>query len=165
MESPTANIMNTQKVNPATKIWRTPGVDNYGSSSQFPYVGTTYRLTEPWQAGAMTRNLPWLDELVPDMFCEISPSLARKKGIKTGDKVKISSARGSIGGVYALVTERVQPLKINGKTVEIVGMPWHFGPAGGTTGASANILTPHIGDANTMIPEYKAFLVNIKKEV
>lgn len=164
MESPTTNIMNTQKVNPATVIWSTAGVDKYGTASQYPYVGTSYRVTEHWQAGAMTRNLPWLNELVPDMFCEISPDLAKSKGIKNGDKVRISSARGSITA-YALVTPRLQPLKVNGKNVEIVGMPWHFGPGCASSGDSCNKLTPHIGDANTMIPEYKAFLVNIKKEV
>jgi len=161
MESPTKNIMNSQKVNPASVILPTTKGE-YGTSGKYPYVGTSYRVTEHWQAGAMTRNLPWLDELVPNMFCEISPSLAKKKGIKNGDSVEISSKRGAIKA-YALVTDRVQPWKINGKSVEMVGMIWHFGYAGHATGDSCNNLTPHIGDANTMIPEFKAFLVDIKK--
>jgi formate dehydrogenase-N alpha subunit len=161
MESPTTNIMNSQKVNPATVIL--PGVKGeFGSSAQYPYVATSYRVTEHWQAGAMTRNLPWLTELVPDMFCEISPELAKQKGIKNGDKVRIISKRGSIEAL-ALVTKRVQAWNINGKKVEMVGMVWHFGFGCAVSGDSCNQLTPHIGDANTMIPEYKAFLVDIKK--
>ncbi len=162
MESPAVNTLNSQKVNPATVI-----IDavrgKFGDAGRYPYIGTSYRVVEHWQAGAMTRNLPWLAELVPDMFCEISPTLAKAKGIQTGDKVKIFNARGSVSA-YALVTERVQPWKINGKMVEMVGMIWHFGHGCAKSGDSCNQLTPHIGDANTMIPEYKAFLVDIRKE-
>ena len=161
MESPTRNLMNSQKVNPAAVILSSTKGE-YGNSRQFPYIGTSYRVTEHWQAGAMTRNLPWLTELMPSMFCEISPSLASKKGIKNGDKVKIKSKRGNIEA-YALVTDRVQPFDINGKKVEMVGMVWHFGYGCASSGDACNKLTPHIGDANTMIPEFKAFLVNIEK--
>jgi len=82
--------------------------------------------------------------------------------IKNGDKVKISSARGVIDS-YALVTDRVQPFKIDGKMVEMVGMIWHFGQGCESTGDSCNTLTPSVGDPNSSIPEYKAFLVNIEK--
>jgi formate dehydrogenase-N alpha subunit len=162
MESPVRNLFNSQKVNPAAVILASVRRE-FGSPDKYPYVATSYRVVEHWQAGAMTRNLPWLTELVPDMFCEISPSLAKAKGIKNGDRVRIYNARGRISA-YALVTDRVQPLLINGKPVEQVGMIWHFGHAGGATGDPANKLTPSIGDANTMIPEFKAFLVNIRKE-
>jgi len=161
MESPATNIMNTQKLNPAVKILDSVKGE-FGTKAQYPYVATSYRVTEHWQAGAMTRNLPWLNELVPDMFCEISPSLAKKKGIKNGDKVYIRSKRGKIEA-RALVTDRVQPWNIHGKKVEMVGMVWHFGHGCAATGDSCNNLTPHIGDANTMIPEFKAFLVDIEK--
>ncbi len=161
MESPVRNMMNRQKVNPATVILPTV-VNEFGNAATYPYVATTYRVTEHWQAGAMTRNLPWLIELVPDMFCEISPGLAKNKGIKNGDTVAISSKRGKIKA-RALVTPRVQPYKVQGKEVEMVGLIWHFGHGGAAKGDRGNILTPHIGDANTMIPEYKAFLVNIEK--
>jgi formate dehydrogenase major subunit len=161
MESPFVNILNSQKVNPASLILDSVKSE-FGNPSQFPYVGTSYRLVEHWQAGAMTRNLPWLNELVPDMFCEISPSLAKKKNIKTGDMVKIKSQRGNIKA-RALVTERIQPWTTGGKEIEMVGMVWHFGHGCAASGDSCNILTPHIGDANTMIPEYKAFLVDIEK--
>src|SRR5512135_2311777 len=119
----------------------------FGDAGRFPYIGTSYRVVEHWQAGAMTRNLPWLNELVPDMFCEISPSLAAAKGIKNGDRVRIYNARGSIKA-YALVTERVQPLMVNGRAVEMIGLIWHFGFGGAATGDAANQLTPSIGDAN-----------------
>ncbi len=162
MESPVANIFNNQKINPASMIME--GVaGEFGGAGQYPYVGTSYRVVEHWQAGAMTRNLPWLSELVPDMFCEISPSLAKAKGIKNGDRVRIFNSRGSISA-YALVTERVRPIMSGGKPVEMVGMIWHFGPGCAATGDSCNQLTPSIGDANTMIPEFKAFLVDIRKE-
>ena len=161
MESPARNIMNSQKINPAVTILDSVKGD-FGSKARFPYVATSYRVTEHWQAGAMTRNLPWLNELVPDMFCEISPSLAKKKGISNGDKVKIRSQRGAIEA-RALVTDRVQPWTIHGRKVEMVGMVWHFGHGCAASGDSCNNLTPHIGDANTMIPEFKAFLVDIEK--
>ncbi|OHD64710.1 MAG: formate dehydrogenase-N subunit alpha [Spirochaetes bacterium RBG_13_51_14] len=162
METPTRNIMNSQKVNPASVIINEVA-GQFGNVGQYPYVATSYRVVEHWQAGAMTRNLTWLTELVPDMFCEISPTLAAAKGIKNGDRVAIYNARGRIKA-YALVTERVQPLKVNGRMVELVGMIWHFGPGCAATGDACNQLTPSIGDANTMIPEFKAFLVDIRKE-
>jgi formate dehydrogenase major subunit len=119
-------------------------------------------MVEHWQAGAMTRNLPWLAELVPDMFVEMSETLAASLGVVFGQKVKVSSARGSIEA-YALVSNRIKKLAINGSEVEVVGLPWHFGYQGIATGGSANDLTPHVGDPNTTIPEFKAFLVNIEK--
>jgi formate dehydrogenase major subunit len=163
MESPAFNVFNSQKLNPAAVIMDSVRGE-FGDPGRFPYIGTSYRVVEHWQAGAMTRNLPWLTELVPDMFCEISPTLAKVKGIKNGDKVRILNARGNISA-YALVTERVQPMKVNGRMVEMVGMIWHFGQGCAASGDSCNQLTPSIGDANTNIPEFKAFLVDIRKEV
>jgi formate dehydrogenase major subunit len=157
MESPVANAMTSQQCNPAVAI---PGkIDNSG---KYPYIGTTYRVSEHWQAGAMTRNLPWLVELVPDMFIEISEELAEWKGLKNGDMVTVSSERGRIEA-KALVTSRIKPLRIGGKMVEQVGMPWHFGFNGLATGGTANTLTTAVGCANTTIPEFKAFLCNIEK--
>jgi formate dehydrogenase major subunit len=109
-----------------------------------------------------------LAEAQPDMFIELSEELAQEKGIGNGEKVKIRSARGEIAAV-AIVTKRFKPFTINGKLVHEIGMPWHFGWGGGheapalAKGDTANDLTPHIGDANTMIPEYKAFLVDVQK--
>jgi formate dehydrogenase major subunit len=116
----------------------------------------------------MSRWLEWLAEAQPSMFVEISEELAAEKGIANGQMVKIRSARGEIKAV-AIVTKRFKPFVVNGKTVHEVGMPWHFGWGGGSaapalaTGDAANDLTPHVGDGNTMIPEYKAFLVDLER--
>jgi formate dehydrogenase major subunit len=157
MESPVRNMMTRQQCNPAVA---TPG--KLSDVSKFPYIGTTYRVSEHWQAGAMTRNLPWLVELVPDMFVEISEGLATWKGLRNGDMVTISTERGAIEA-RALVTSRIKPLLVGGRMVEQVGLPWHFGFAGLAKGGSANVLTTAVGCANTTIPEYKAFLCNIEK--
>ncbi len=157
IESPVSNMMTRQQTNPAVSV--SCIVSNV---DKFPYVGTTYRVSEHWQAGAMTRNLPWLVELVPDMFVEISEQLAEWKGLKNGDMVTVSTERGSIEA-KALVTSRIKPLRVSGRMIEQVGLPWHFGFAGMAKGGSANVLTMAVGCANTTIPEYKAFLCNIVK--
>lgn len=160
MESPVANALNGLQNNPCLVKWGTDfapvGDPNY------PYVFTTYRVTEHWQSGIMTRNCPWLCELMPEMFVEISAGLATNLGIVNGDVVEVTTPRGSIYAI-ACVTNRFQPLAVNGTTVEVVGMPWHWGYQGLSTGDSANVLTAHVGDANTSIPEYKAFVGNIRR--
>ncbi len=168
IESPlAANPMgHATMVDPAVKLWHVdkPKENFIGTSKEFPIVGTTYRVTEHWQAGAMTRNLPWLCELMPEVFVEMSEELAEEKGIKNGEKITVTSARGKMEAVAA-VTRRFKPFQLNGKTVHEIGVPWHWGYEGKSCGGSANCLTPHVGDANTMIPEYKAFLCDVKKEV
>jgi formate dehydrogenase-N alpha subunit len=163
LEAPVKNAMSSQQSNPTIKIW-TGEMDAVGSPDQYPIIATTYRVSEHWQAGQMTRNNPWLVELMPDMFVEMSKTLANAKGIKNGDKARISTARGFITA-YAVVTDRFKPFKLNGKEYEQIGLPWHFGFKGLAQGCSANCLTPHVGDANTNIPEYKAFLCDVAKEV
>jgi formate dehydrogenase major subunit len=163
-ESPVENLLYPhQNINPAFKIWASE-MDRQGGPQQYPLVGTTYRLSEHWQSGAMTRNLPWLAEMQPNMFVEVSPELAAERGIQNGEKVIVESARGSIEAV-AMVTRRMRPLNVNGRIVHQVGLPWHWGYKGLATGGSANELTPPVGDANTMIPETKAFLCDVKKIV
>ena len=154
------NIMSAQKNNPCAFIgtW----MNAHGTPDNFPYVGTTYRCSEHWQTGIMTRNLPWLVELMPDMYAEFDEELAAAKGIENGDKVIVSSARGEVRAV-AIVTKRFQPLNIGGQTVHQIGLPWHWGYAGMKKGDAANMLTPHVGDANTTIPEYKTFLCNVRR--
>jgi len=162
IESPVKNALYAQDKNPVAKIW-TGEFCEIGTADKFPIIGTTYRVVEHWQAGQMTRNLTWVSELMPDMFVEISNELAKEKGIQNGDKVRVKTARGSIS-VYAVVTHRFKPFKMNGRVVHEIGLPWHWGYSGIAIGESANILTPHVGDANTSIPEYKAFLCDIEKE-
>lgn len=177
VESPFKNAMSAghEQYSPVAKIWSLkdsgkPDMDQLAEpgNKQYPIVATTWRLTEHWQAGQMTRNLPWLAEMQPEMIVELSKDLAKRKGIKNGDTVLVKSIRGGVECV-ALVTERVQVLKINGTNCDVVGLPWHYGYTGYITGGpngrsyAANQLTPHLGDANTMTPEYKAFLVDIEK--
>ncbi len=158
-ESPISNPMSGQQNNPAFKIWRP---DEQGTPDKYPIVCSTYRVCEHWQGGQMTRNMPWLVEMMPEPFVEMSEELAQDIGIVNGEKVIVESTRGRVQMV-AVVTKRFKPFQLNGNKVHQVGIPWHWGYTGLSTGDSANMLTPHVGDANTMIPEYKAFLVNIRK--
>ncbi len=163
-ESPlTANLMGHGQLNDPTAFLGGDRGDP-GAFGDYPYVATTYRVTEEWQAGQMTRNLPWLVELMPEMFVEIGEDLAGTIGIANGDRVKVKSARGEITAV-AIVTRRLNklPVKVGGNDIYHVGIPWHWGYTGLSTGDSGNVLTPHVGDANTAIPEYKTFLCNIEK--
>jgi formate dehydrogenase major subunit len=164
------NLMSKQKINPAVKLFFDKGSGLpedifFSCDIRYPYVATTYRVSEHWQTGVMTRHVPWQLEMQPQMFVEMSKELAKEKGIKEGDKVTVSSGRGKLWAI-AIVTDRFKPFKVAGSTIHQVGMPWHFGwqyPEDGSGGESANLLTPTIGDANTMIPETKAFMVNVEK--
>lgn len=167
MESPLAqNLMSKQLNNPAVKIFRDPAVKEdilANADPRFPLVATTYRVTEHWQTGVMTRNTPWLLELQPRQFCEISQELAKEKGIANGDLVEVASARGKVEAV-AMVTVRMKPMKIGDKVVHQIGLPWCFGWHTPGVGDAANLLTPTAGDANTMIPETKAFMAGIARK-
>jgi formate dehydrogenase-N alpha subunit len=160
-ESPIPNPFSSQEINPAIQLFDGE-FNKRGFKADFPIVATTYRVSEHWQSGSMTRNQEWLSELVPHMYIEMSEELAKEKGIKNKDKIIVSSARGEVKA-FAMVTKRFKPHKINGKNVHQIGMPWHFGYKGIATGDTANRLTPHIGDANTTIPEYKAFLCDVRR--
>jgi len=159
LESPIDNPLSGTQNDPAITVWRP---EEIGDRTEYPIVCTTYRVTEHWQAGQMTRNLPWLVELMPQMFVEMSEELAAELGVKNAELVTVESMRGRIQAV-AIVTKRFKPFRLGSKTVHQVGLPWHWGFQGLCIGDSANNLSPHVGDANTMIPEYKAFLVRVKK--
>jgi formate dehydrogenase major subunit len=157
------NAMSAQFTNPTIKIFAGELDKHLTCDPRFPFVATTYRVTEHWQTGIMTRWQPWLIEAEPQMFVELSEELAHMRGIKNGEKVKVSSVRGEVQCV-AMVTTRFRPFQLGDVTVHQVGMPWCFGwivPEDG--GESANLLTPNVGDPNTMIPESKAFMVNVTK--
>ncbi len=160
-ENPISNAFSSVQLNPAVQFGE-KATNVKGDVSKYPIVATTYRVSEHWQSGSMTRNVPWLAELVPHMYIEISEELAKEKGIAYKDRIIVSSARGEIEA-YALITKRFKPYKLKDKTVHHIGMPWHFGYNGIATGATANVLTPNIGDANTTIPEFKAFLCDIRR--
>ncbi|EPR44394.1 formate dehydrogenase, alpha subunit [Desulfovibrio sp. X2] len=129
---------------------------------RFPIVLTTYSVTEHWCGGGETRNVPNLLETEPQLYVEMSHELAKERGIKNGDPVVIESIRGRVEAI-AMVTVRMRPLTVQGKTVHLVGMPFCFGWTTPGTGDSTNRLTPSVADPNTTIPEYKACLVNVRK--
>jgi len=150
-------------IDPAVRLWHeeNPEGNAIGTPDKFPIVATTYRVSEHWQAGAMSRNLSWLCEMMPENFVEMSVELADEKGIEPGQRVLVTTARGLFGGA-ACVTRRFRPFKLKGgKVVHQIGVPWHWGYTATSCGCSANTLTPNVGDANTMIPEFKAFLCDV----
>jgi len=165
-ESVCENPLYGQQCNPARMEWDredNPYHRAWGDP-RFPYVLTTYRLTEHHTAGAMTRWLSWLAELQPEMFCEVSPDLAREKGLRNGDWATISTARAEIEA-RVLVTERIAPLRIGKKRARIVhqiGLPYHWGSRGLVAGDAANELISFVGDPNVSIQESKCLTGNIE---
>jgi formate dehydrogenase major subunit len=158
------NPFGSQITNPVAALYGTARDIIKTCDPRFPFVGTTYRVTEHWQTGVLTRWLPWLLEAEPQLFVEMSEELAKMKGIKNGEKVIVESPRGAVDAV-AIVTIRFKPFKVLGAEVHQVGLPWHYGwvwPKEG--GDTANLLTPAAGDPNTRIPETKAFMVNVRKK-
>ena len=135
-----------------------------GSREEYPIAATTYSVVEHWQTGGQTRMCPALIESMPTQFIELSPELAEEKGIKPGDKVRVWNNRGS-AVVDSVITNRFKPMMINGQMTHLIGMTHHFGWAGvyANSESMVNDLTPNVGDPNTQVPEYKAFLVNIEK--
>lgn len=146
--------------NPAARVFK-GDLEMFGKAKDFPYAATTYRLTEHFhfwtkhaRANAVTQ---------PQQFVEIGEELAKEKGIKAGDMVKVRSNRGYLKAV-AVVTKRIKALTVNGKKVHTVGVPLHWGFKGvAKNGYITNTLTPFVGDANTQTPEFKSFLVDIEK--
>ncbi len=187
-ESPVKNSFNGQQWCPAVKSEWPSAVEHpkeYGfaevADPKYPHICTSFHITEHWQGGTQTRSLSWLGEAMPDNFVEISQSLARKIGVKKGDVVEVSSVRGKMEAV-AVVTSRLQPFRIsdgNGgmKEVEVVATLFHYGFTGMFPGGpdrpgpgkvanknySCNQMTPHVTDASAGMPEFKAFLCNVKK--
>ncbi len=158
------NYLNDQKVNPTAAVYSSKADSWASCDPRYPFVGTTYRVSEHWQTGLMTRPQPWLMEMQPQMFVEMSEELAELRGINNGERVKVSSARASLEAT-AIVTKRFKPFNIGDGVVHQVGIPWHYGwrwPESGKE-ESANLLTPPSGDPNTRIPETKAFMVNVEK--
>ncbi|ADM99239.1 formate dehydrogenase-N subunit alpha [Dickeya dadantii] len=162
LESPLKNnpVYSKAQVNPAARIL--PADRPYmGTVDEFPFVATTYSITELFRHWTKHARLNAIVQ--PEQFVEIGEGLAKQKGIQAGDVVKVSSKRGYIKA-KAVVTKRIRTLTIQGKPVETIGVPCHWGFEGTTQkGFMANILTPHVGDANSQTPEYKAFLVNVEK--
>jgi len=160
-EAPVANVLHPKVgPNPAARVFK-GDMEVFGKPDDFPMVATTYRLTEHfhyWSKHVLLNAI-----LQPQQFVEIGEELAKEKGVSNGDMVEVRSNRGKITAV-AVVTKRIKPLTIDGKTVHTVGIPIHWGFTGVTKkGFGANMLTPYVGDANIETPEYKAFLVDLNK--
>lgn len=146
--------------NPAARVYK-GDLEAFGKKEEFPYAATTYRLTEHFHF--WTKHAKSNAVTQPAPFVEIGEELAKEKGIKQGDKVKVKSNRGEVVAA-CVVTKRMKALDVNGKKVHHVGIPIHWGFKGVTqNGYLANALTPYVADANSQTPEFKAFLVNIEK--
>jgi formate dehydrogenase major subunit len=162
-ESPVTNIVYKQQSNPAVLVWDIPG-NPYAkvADPNYPHVLSTYRLTEHHTSGTMTRWLPWLAELQPELFCEISPEHAQELGVENTAWVQITTPRGSIRA-RALVSRRIRPYHLKDKVVHHVGLPWHWGYKGVATGDVVNNLSALVADPNVTIHEAKVFVCNVTK--
>ncbi len=165
-ESPVPNALYAQQANPVRKqIVRKGNRPNPTAGRRgndvFPYVVTTYRLTEHHTAGGMSRFLAYLSELQPAPICEVSPQLAAERGLTHGGWVTVVTARSAIEA-RLLVTDRVPPLRVGGRTVHQVGLPYHWGTRGLTTGDSANDLLGLALDPNVVIQESKAGTCDVR---
>ena len=162
-ESPFTNPLYAQQANPARQTFRRKGnrYNDEDASTTYPFVMTTYRLTEHHTAGGMSRFLAYLSELQPEMFCEVSPALAAERSLVNGGWATISSARTAIEA-RVLVTERMKTLRVQGRELQQVGLPYHWGWKGLSTGDGANDLFPLALDANVHIGEVKAATCDIR---
>jgi formate dehydrogenase major subunit len=165
-ESPFRNLLYGQRANPARQISKipedpsNPSADEPGAD-KYPHVMTTYRLTEHHTAGGMSRTVPYLSELQPEMFCEVSPALAEEAGLEHGGWATIYSSRSEIEA-RVLVTDRMPALTVEGRITHQIGLPYHWGTRGLTTGDSANDLFHLTLDPNVHIQEVKAATCGIR---
>jgi formate dehydrogenase major subunit len=161
-ESPVPNLLYPkQNDSPVVRYFEGPlNLIDHVPSKQYPIVACTFRVTEMYLSGAMSRFNSWLNELMPAMFVELSPELAAEKGIKHGGWMTVRSARGSIEA-RAMVTRRLRPLQIGGTTVHQIGIPFHWGYAGESVGDVANDLVAISLEPNVSIQEDKAFGVDV----
>jgi formate dehydrogenase major subunit len=165
-ESPFSNLVYEQRSNPTRQTferpenpYNPPGPEPGGEV--FPFVFTTYRVTEHHTAGGMSRSVPYLAELQPEMFCEVSPQLAAERGLEHGGWATIVTSRTAIEA-RVLVTDRIQPLQVAGRSVHQIGVPYHWGRKGLVKGDAGNELLPLVLDKNVHISEYKAATCDIR---
>ena len=165
-ETPFKNPLYAQQQNPTRQVFHRPEnpyhpVDGEPGAEVFPFVLTTYRLTEHHTAGGMSRTVPYLAELQPEFFCEVSPQLAAERGLEHGGWATIVTARQAVEA-RVMVTERLKPLRVQNRTMHLVGAPYHWGGVGIVTGDSANELLPLALDNNVHIAEYKVATCDIR---
>jgi formate dehydrogenase major subunit len=159
-ESLFSNPLYAQQQNPTRQLFPRPENPYHPTNGEpgaevFPFVFTTYRLTEHHTAGGMSRTVPYLAELQPEFFVEVSPQLAAERGLEHAGWATIVTARQAIEA-RVLVTSRIKPLEVQGRTMHMVGVPYHWGSVGIVTGDSGNELLPIVLDNNVHISEYKA---------
>jgi formate dehydrogenase major subunit len=165
-DSPVRNRLHRHQRNPARQLYEHP--DNRyhpdpetPGSDVFPYIVTTYRLTEHFTAGGMSRWTPYLAELQPEFFCEVSPELATERGLEHADWATLISARGAVEA-RVLVTDRMTPLHLDDRVLHQIGLPYHWGPNGYARGDSMNELSSISLDPSSHIQEVKALTVDIR---
>jgi formate dehydrogenase major subunit len=165
-DSPVRNLLHRHQRDPARELYEhewnryhpdpdTPGAD------VFPFAATTYRLTEHFTAGGMSRWTPYLAELQPEFFVEVSPELAAERGLEHAGWATIVSARGAVEA-RVMVTDRMTPLEVDGRTLHQIGMPYHWGPNGIARGDSMNELSSMALDPSSHIQEVKALSVDVR---
>src|SRR2546423_1170137 len=162
VESPLPNALYPQRINPTAQRDAVPLNPSEPMDPRYPIIGTTFRVTEQYLSGPMSRWDSWLNELQPAMFVEMSPALAEERGIAHGDWVILTSPRGAIEA-RAMVTPRLTPLRVQGRTVHQVCLPIHYGYAGEVAGSAANELLPIVSDPNVSMHEGKAFTCQVQK--
>jgi formate dehydrogenase major subunit len=165
-ETPFRNVLYAQQQNPTRQLFPRPENPYHPSDGEqgaevFPFVFTTYRLTEHHTAGGMSRTVPYLAELQPEFFVEVSPALAAERGLEHAGWATVITARQAVEA-RVMVTERIKPLRIQGRDMHLVGVPYHWGGVGIVTGDSGNELLPLALDNNVHISEYKAGTCDIR---
>ena len=165
-ESPVSNALYEQQSNPVRERWPSANnpyhhVDGQPGADVYPYVGTSYRVTEHHTAGGMSRTVPHLSELQPEMFVEVSPELAAERGLTNGGWATVVTARSAIEA-RVLVTSRIPDYVIDGRPVKVVGLPYHWGVKGLVTGDSVNDLFAISEDPNVHIQETKALTCDVR---
>jgi formate dehydrogenase major subunit len=162
VESPVGNLLYPkQTCNPTVRTFEGPlNRLAHTPTAEYPVVATTFRLTEHYLSGPMSRFNSWLNELQPEMFVELSPELAGERGIVHGDWLTVQSARGRIEA-RAMVTRRLRPLLVEGRVIHQIGLPFHWAFAGEVVGDNANDLTSLVADPNVSMHECKAFACQV----
>jgi formate dehydrogenase major subunit len=162
VESPVGNLLYPRhNVNPTVRFFEGPlNHIAHTPTAEYPVVATTFRLTEHYLSGPMSRFNSWLNELQPEMFAELSHELAAERGIVHGGWMTIQSARGRIEA-RAMVTRRLRPFVIEGRVVHQIGLPFHWAFSGEIVGSNANDLTALVADPNVSMHDCKAFACQV----